>query len=139
MDVDRKTVEADCARLLSAGMTDAEARILLRIFDSAFSAISARSSESSNCACSCLYLPKFVAATSSCKFKGTMTKCFRDAETYSLLNLSLEDLEFGLEFVDELGESLSVLLVLLDLELDLLDTSFGLAPVLVGILVASEN
>lgn len=62
-----------------------------------------------------------------------------DADTYSLFNLSLEDLEFGLEFVDELGESLSVLLVLLDLEFDLLDAAFGLAPVLVGILVASEN
>lgn len=59
--------------------------------------------------------------------------------TYRFFDLSLEHLELRLKLVDEFGETFLVLPVFLQLELDLLDATFGLSPVLVSVLVAPER
>ncbi|KAF1751668.1 hypothetical protein GCK72_018222 [Caenorhabditis remanei] len=58
-------------------------------------------------------------------------------KTYGLFNLSLENLEFSLEFINQFSQSLFILLLFDNLEFDLLDTSLSLTPVLFGILMTS--
>ena len=57
--------------------------------------------------------------------------------TYRLLDLSLEGLDLGLKFVDEVLEPFLVLSVLVSLERKLLKATIGLAHVLLGLGMAT--
>ena len=61
----------------------------------------------------------------------------RGGDLFSFVSLSLEDLQFGLEFINQLSEFLGIPLVLVKLEFAFLNTTLGLSGSLLSLLVTS--